>query len=217
VQQKPTFANKCLMSSFVLLFTVMSCVMPIAGCGKTQQVLQTVLAKEPSVIALINGALDLVRLIDPKAEDPNLKVTVDAIAKEATDDVSKLLDVIRTYQADLGSTPADKLAQARALYVAIDKNLAALTAAFHLKSDRAQVEVAAIVDFVDLFLAELANFLPPAAAKQVSAGVQAQAALKTSGVLSGQKVKIITAHDFAKNFNKASAANFPQIQIAVPK
>lgn len=211
-----SFANKCLIHSLITFMVVFSVVMPMAGCGKVQQTLKTVLAKAPTVIAIVNTAIDLYKVVDPTGADPNLKANVDNLAQKITDDVRTLNNLIATYQADIGSAPGGVLAQANALYGSIDANLAQLASAFGLKSDKAKNEVAAIVDFADVFLSELASFLPGPAATTVSAGVSAQATVKTKAALTGVKVKIVSAKQFAQNFNKASASNFPQIQVQVP-
>jgi ElaB/YqjD/DUF883 family membrane-anchored ribosome-binding protein len=195
---------------------VFSIVVPMAGCGKVQQSLKTVLAKAPTVIAIVNTAIDLYKVVDPTGADPTLKATVDNLAQKITDDLRALNNIIATFQADIASAPPGALAQANALYGAIDANLAQLKSAFGLKSDRAKNEVAAIVDFADVFLSELASFLPAPAAATVSAGISGQATVKTKAALTGAKVKIVSPKQFAKNFNKASAANFPEIQVAVP-
>ncbi len=94
----------------------------------------------------------------------------------------------------------------------IDGNLAQLEAAFGVKSVKAKAEAAAIVDATDVFLSELASLLPAGAV----ASTPGAATIRTQAAIVGKKVKIQSATQFAKNFNKASAANFPQIQVAVP-
>ncbi len=211
MKNNSTFADKCLIHSLVVFMAVFSVIVPMAGCAKVLQTLQTVLAKAPSVIAIVDTAIDLVNVIDPTAVDPNLKATVKGIADEAVKDVNDLVQLITTYQNDLASAPPGALQQANALVAAIDSNLASFTAAFHLKSAKAQAQAALITDGVTLFLNELASFLPASVATQAGTAISAHAAQAP------KKVKIVSAHTFASNFNKSSAKNFPQIQIAVPK
>lgn len=210
-------ATKSLVYSLCMFMIIASIVMPMTGCGKVAQLLTTVLAKEPSVIAIVNTAIDLYNVVDPTGTDPNLKATVDALAKKITSDVQTLNGLITTYQANLAAAPPGDLATMNALYASIDSNLTQLSAALGVKSAKAKAEVATILDGVDVFLSELASFLPPPAAATVSAGVSAQSAVKTKAALTGVKVKIVSAKAFVQNFNKASAVNFPQIQVAVPK
>jgi len=205
-------ANKCLISSLVLCFALTSIVIPIAGCGKVQQTLKTVLAKAPTVIAIVNTGLDLYNIIDPTGADPGLKNTIDSAAQSAVGNINLLVQIISQYQADVTSAPPGVLNQAHSLYLAIDANLAQLQSAFHLKSAKAQAESAAIVDAVDLFLSELASLLPAGSVTTTPGAATPQ----TQAVIVGKKVKIQSPQQFAKNFNKASAANFPQIQVAVP-
>lgn len=209
MKNQNTFANKCLIHSLVAFMVVFSIIVPMVGCAKVLQTLQTVLAKAPSVIAIVDTAIDLVNVIDPTAADPNLKATVNGIASEAVKDVNSLVQLITTYQNDLASAPPGALQQANTLVAAIDAQLASLTAAFHLKSAKAQAQAALIADGVTLFLNELVSFVPAAVAAQTSA-ISAHAAT------ANKKVKVVSAHTFAQNFNKASVKNFPQIQIAVP-
>jgi hypothetical protein len=195
---------------------VFSIVVPMAGCGKVQQSLKTVLAKAPSVFAMVKTAIDLYNVVDPTGADVNLKAKVTDLAQKITGDLGTLNDIISAVQANIASATPGTMAQANALYAAIDANLAQLEAAFALKTDKAKNEAAVIVDFVDVFLSELASFLPAPAAATVSAGISTQATVKTKAALTGAKVKIVSPKQFAKNFNKASAANFPEIQVAVP-
>jgi hypothetical protein len=181
----------------------------MTGCAKVLQTLQTVLAKAPSVIAIVDTAIDLVNVIDPTAADPALKSTVNGIASEAVKDVNNLVQLITTYQNDLASAPPGALQQANVWVAAIDAQLASLTGAFHLKSAKAQAQAQLIADGVTLFLNELVSFLP------ASVAIQA-AAINAHANAVSKKIKIESAHSFASNFNKSSRANFPQIQIAVP-
>lgn len=216
-----TLKQKFAPASMSMLAILMCAVMIVApiGCAKVQQDLKTVLAKAPTVIAIINTGLDLYNIIDPTGADPALKATIAGIAQQTVGDLNLLVQTLAQYQADVASAPPGALAAAHQLYLAIDANLAQFTAAFHLKSAKAQAEAAAIVDAVDIFLSELASLLPagsvaaPAAGQAVASG----ALVKTASALVGAKVKIVAPKTFASNFNKASAANFPQIQVAVPK
>lgn len=216
-----TFKQKFAPASMSMLAILMCAVMIVApiGCAKVQQDLKTVLAKAPTVIAIINTGLDLYNIIDPTGADPALKSTIAGIAQQTVGDLNLLVQTIAQYQADVASAPPGALSQAHQLYLSIDANLAQFTAAFHLKSVRAQAEAAAIVDATDIFLSELASLLPagsvaaPAAGQAVASG----ALVKTASALTGSKVKIVAPKTFASNFNKASAVNFPQIQVAVPK
>lgn len=211
-----SFANKCLIHSLITFMVVFSIVLPMAGCAKVQQTLKTVLAKAPTIIAIVNTGLDLYNIIDPTGADPALKSTIDNAAQAAVGNINLLVQIISQVQADVASAPPGVLAQANSLYAAIDANLAQLEGAFGLKSTKAKAEAAAIVDAADVFLSELASFLPAPAAAQMSAGISAQATVKTKAALTGVKVKIVSAKTFAQNFNKASASNFPQIQVQVP-
>lgn len=209
-------------ASMSMLALVMCAVMIVApiGCAKVQQTLKTVLAKAPTVIAIVNTGLDLYNIIDPTGADPGLKATIDSIAQGAVSDINLLVQTLAQYQADVASAPPGALAAAHQLYLSIDSRMAQFTAAFHLKSARAQAEAAAIVDATDIFLSELASLLPASAAAAVApaAGqaVASGALIKTQAALTGSKVKIISPKTFASNFNKASKANFPQIQVATP-
>lgn len=205
-------ANKCLISSLVLCFALTSIVVPMAGCGKVQQTLKTVLAKAPVVIAIVNTGLDLYNIIDPTGADPALKSTIDNAAQAAVGNINLLVQIISQVQADVASSPPGVLNQAHSLYLAIDANMAQLQGAFHLKSPKAQAESAAIVDAVDIFLSELASLLPAGSVAPTPGAATPQ----TQAAIVGKKVKIVSAQTFAKNFNKSSASNFPQIQVQVP-
>lgn len=207
-----SFANKCFIHSLITFMVVFSVVMPMTGCAKVQQTLNTVLAKASTVIAIVNTGLDLYNIIDPTGADPALKTTIDNAAQAAVGNLSLLVQVISQYQADVTSAPPGVLNQAHSLYLAIDANLAQLEGAFGLKSPKAKAEAAAIVDATDIFLSELASLLP---AGSVAAS-PAAATIKTQAAIVGKKVKIQSPKAFAQSFNKASAANFPQIQVAVP-
>lgn len=220
-----TLKQKCVpasMSMLVLFMCTVMIVMPVmTGCAKVQQTLATVLAKAPTVIAIVNTAIDLYNIVDPEGGDLNLKAQVAGYANEAVKDIGLLQQVIASYQADIGSAPPSALAQADALVGTITAQLNGLTAVFHVKSAKSQAEAAAIVDAANIFLSELASLLPPPQlvnAPASAAVLKAQAA--TVGNASGSsppKVKIVSAHDFANNFNKKSKTNFPQIQVVVPK
>lgn len=209
-----TFANKCLIHSLVLFMVTFSIVVPMAGCGKVLQTLNTVLAKAPSVIAIVNTGLDLYNIIDPTGADPTLKAAINTTSQEVIHDLGTLVQLVSQYKADIASAPPGALAQAKEIYTLIDGSLALLTAAFHLKSAKAQAEAALIVDAVDVFLSELMSLIPPAALGPVPA-LNTLARSATVAV-STAKVKIISAKSFVANFNKASKKNFPQIQVALP-
>jgi len=202
------FANKFLVSSFVLCFAIATLAI---GCSKAQQTLQTVLQKAPIVLAIVHTGLDLANIIDPSGVDPSFRSNVDSIYKEVSADLNTLVSSLQQYQNDIGSADPGTLAKAHELYKIIDGQLTQFTAAFHLKSQKAQNEAALIVDAVDAFLSELGSLLPPAPATPAATTL-----IRTQAALVGVKVKIVSAHDFAKNFNKSSKANFPQLQVVVP-
>lgn len=206
-------ANKCLISSLVLCFALTSIVIPMAGCGKVQQTLKTVLAKAPTVKSMIKTGFDVVNLVDPQALDNNLRATVNAVIPEVISDVTLLTDSIGIYVNDIAALPPGVLSKAQGLYQTIDANMARFVAAFHVGSNGAK-EAQLLLDTLDTFLSELASTLPAAAAATVA--ISAQSMIKTQSALAGKKVTIVSLKTFAKNFNKASAANFPQIQVQVP-
>lgn len=202
------FANKILVSSFVLCFTLATLT---TGCGKIQHTLQAVLQKAPTVLAIVHTGIDLANIIDPSGVDPAFRGTVDSVYKEVSADITTLVSALQQYQNDIGSADPGTLVKAHELYRVIDAQLASFTAAFHFKSTRAQNEAALIVDSVDAFLSELGSLLPPSPATPAATTL-----VKTQAALVGVKVKIVSAHEFAKNFNKSSKENFPQLQVAVP-
>lgn len=206
---KKSLENKCLAVALALFMAIAS--VATVGCGKVQQKLSTVLAKAPTVLAIVHTGIDLANIIDPTAVDPAFKSAVDGVYKEVTADLSALVSSIQQFQNDIGSAPPGTLAKAHELYTIIDGQLAQFTAAFHLKSPRAQNEAALIVDAVDTFLSELGSFLPPAPATPAASTL-----VRTQAALVGKPVKIVSAHDFASHFNKASKANFPQLVVAIP-
>lgn len=195
----------------LLTFSLITQVVFIAGCGKVQQDLQTVLKKAPTVVAIVETGIDLASIVDPNAVDPGFRPLVASISGEIIADLQLLSDGIAQYQTDIASAPPGTIAKAQELYKVIDGKLTQFEQAFHLKGQKAEAEAAAIVDFVDVFLSELGSLLPPAPVTVV-----AQATPRTQAALVGVKVTIISARQFARNFNKASAQNFPQIVVAVP-
>jgi hypothetical protein len=205
------FANKCVFTALAMFMALSS--MITVGCGKAVSTLQAVLKEAPVVISIVNTGIDLYNVADPDGADAQLKTTVDAFVAEGTRDLTALVALIETYQASIGAAPAGTLQQADALVAQIEAQQAALVAAFDVKSPRARAEAAAIVDGVQSFLAQLALFLPVNAQKQAPAAV---AVMKTQSAVVGQ-VKVITPQQLAQRFNDASAQNFPQIQVKMPK
>jgi hypothetical protein len=203
----PCAANKfmvAVMAMFIALHSIIS-----VGCGKTSNTLQSVLNEAPVVISIVNTGIDLYNVVDPEGADAQLKNTVDAFIAEGTRDVSTLVTLIRAYQANFAEAPTGTLQQADALVAAIQAQEAALVAAFHLKSPRAQSEAAAIVDGIQSFLAQLALFLPSSAEQQAPA---AAAVVRQQSAQVGV-VKVISAQQLAQRFNEASGKNYPEISV----
>jgi Skp family chaperone for outer membrane proteins len=209
---KYSFANKCLLTALAI-FMALNSIIFTAGCGKSLTTLQGVLKESPVVISIVNTGVDLYNATDPEGADAQLKITVDAFVAEGTRDLTELVALIQSYQSDISAAPSGTLQKADALVASIQAQQAALVAAFRVKSPRAQAEAAAIVDGVQSFLAQLALFLPPSAQKQAPSAV---AVVKTQSAVVGP-VKVITPRQLAQRFNDASAKNFPQIRVAVPK
>lgn len=209
---KNGFANKGLLTALAT-FMGLSSIVATVGCAGISTSLQNVLKEAPVVISIVNTGIDLYNVADPDGADAQLKTTVDAFVAEGTRDLTTLVALIQTYQSDIGSAPAGTLQQADALVASIQAQQAALLAAFHLKSPKAQAEAAAIADGVQSFLAQLALFLPASAQTQAPSTV---AVFKTQSAVVGT-VKVISPKQLAQQFNDASARNFPQIQVAVPR
>jgi hypothetical protein len=205
------FANKCVFTALAMFMALSS--MITAGCGKAASTLEAVLKEAPVVISIVNTGIDLYNVADPGGADAQLKTTVDAFVAEATRDLTTLVALIETYQGNIGATPPGTLQQADTLVAQIEAQQAALVAAFDLKSPRARAEAAAIVDGVQSFLAQLALFLPVNTQKQAPAAV---AVMQTQSAVV-REVKVITPQQLAQRFNDASAQNFPQIQVKMPK
>jgi hypothetical protein len=134
--------------------------------------------------------------------------------------VNQLVTTINSVNADIATAPPGTLQTAMGLYQGIDDNLTQWLALFNVGTN-GQKGAAVVADFVDVFLGELAGFLPSGtAASAATTNVSAQSAVvkrtslvKTQAALNGKKLKIVSVDAFVSGFNAQMKAVAP-IQIS---
>lgn len=152
------------------VFVLALCIcLALTGCtlSQVQTDLQKVIADLPSILQI---AGEIIVIVGAVKGDPALTPDLMNQAKQAQTavvaDLTVIQQVLTAYQSGLATAPASVLTKLDDAIAAIQQNLMALEAAFHVTSPTTQAAIGAVTTAVSAFLLGVVSLIPTPVAAQ---------------------------------------------------